>query len=380
MPVNPTKPVKVPWYRVAGNMILQNILARPVRTVISILGVAAEVGMVMLIVGLTHGMLRDSANLVGGIGADVIVESPGASVFLGLASTPLSVTMGDRFAQMDHVKAVTPVLLQFTGSGTGRIWGIQMTSWNRVTGGFDYLHGGPFAGPDDILVDNEYARQNHVKPGGTITLLNRGFRVAGVVEHGKGAHLFIPLATAQRLTGRHGKASIFFIKCTDRRYTGSVINAIKKLLPHYTVLSVQDYMSLLTSSDLPALTDFIAVMIAIAVIIGTLVIFLSMYTTTAERTWEIGILKSLGATKVYIAHLVLAEAGALSVLGVLVGYMGALAACALIQRILPLVTVELTFRWAGWAAALAIFGSLLGTLFPAWRAARLDPIDALAHE
>ncbi len=377
---NSNRPVKTRGREVVGRMILRNILARPIRTTISVLAVGIEVSMVMLVVGLTHGMLRDSANLVGGIGADVMVEAPGASVFLGLATTPLSIRLGERFAQMDHVEAVTPVLLQFTSSGTGRIWGIRMRSWNHVTGGFDYLQGGPFAGPDDVLVDNEYAQQNHVTPGQIVTLLHHSFHVAGVVEHGKGARLFIPLATEQRLSGREGKASIFFIKCTDHRYTGSVINAIKKLLPNHTVLSVQDYMSLLTSSDLPALTGFITAMIAIAVIIGFLVIFLSMYTTTAERTREIGILKSLGATKVYIAQLILIETGALSLTGILAGYSGTLGAWAFIQKVLPTVTVELTFRWAAWAALLAIIGSLLGALFPAWRAARLDPIDALAHE
>jgi len=325
-------------------------------------------------------MLQNSAKLVGGVGADVMVQAAGASVFLGLGSTPLSARLGERLAQMDDVKAETPVLLQFTNSGTGRIWGIRMTSWNRVTGGFSYLEGGPFAGPDDVLVDNKYAQENHVKPGQAITLLNHRFRVAGVVEHGKGARLFIPLATAQELTGRNGKASIFFIKCTKPRYTGSVIKSIKKQLPNYKVLSVRDYMSLLTSSNLPALNDFKTAMVAIAVIIGTLVIFLSTYTATAERTHEIGILKSLGATKAYIARLVLIEAGTLSLAGILAGYAGTLGASALIRELLPMVTLELTFRWAVWAALLAILGSLLGSFFPAWRAAWLDPIDALAHE
>lgn len=361
-------------------MIIQNVLARPVRSTISILGVAVEVGLVMLVVGLTQGMLQNSAKLVGGVGADVMVQAAGASVFLGLGSTPLSASLGERFAQMDHVKAETPVLLQFTNSGMGRIWGIRMTSWNRVTGGFDYLEGGPFTGPDDVLVDNKYAQENHVNPGQTLTLLDHRFRVAGVVEHGKGARLFIPLATAQQLTGRSGKASIFFIKCTEPHYTTSVIKLIKKQLPNDKVLSVRDYMSLLTSSNLSALTDFKTAMIAIAVIIGTLVIFLSTYTATAERTREIGILKSLGATKAYIARLILIETCALSLAGILAGYAGTFGASALIREVLPMVTLELTLRWAAWAASLAILGSLLGALFPAWRAAWLDPIDALARE
>jgi putative ABC transport system permease protein len=361
-------------------MIAQNILRRPIRTVISVLAVGIEVSMVMLVVGLTHGMLHDSAQRIGGLGADVMVQAPHASMFLGMTSAPMPVKLGDYFARLDHVKAVTPVLFQFDPSGVSLIWGIDMKTWDRVTGGFAYLRGGPFTGPYDLLVDNWYARQNRVRVGQVVKLLNHGFTVSGIVEHGKGSRLFIPLQTAESLAEQQNRASIFFIKCTNPGYTDSVINAIKKLLPNYTVLSVQEYMSLLTSNDLPALTDFITVLVAIAVTIGFLVIFLSMYTTIAERTREIGILKSLGATKGYIIELILEEAGILSLAGIVAGYLGTWAGRMLIHRAFPTVTVEFTARWAVWAAILAIVGSFIGALYPALRAAQLDPVDALAYE
>ncbi len=361
-------------------MIAQNILRRPIRTVISVLAVAIEVGMVMLVVGLTHGMLHDSARRIGGLGADVMVQAPHASMFLGMTTAPLPIKLGDRFAQLNHVQAVTPVLFQFDSSGVSLIWGIDMESWNRVTGGFAYLRGGPFTGPYDVLVDDWYARQNHVRVGQTLHLLNHNFRVAGIVVHGKGSRLFIPLVTAEHLAEQQERASIFFIKCTNPGYTDDVIHSIKELLPNYTVLSVQEYMSLLTSNDLPALTDFITVLVAIAVMIGFLVIFLSMYTTIAERTREIGILKSLGATKGYIIELILREAGVLCLAGIIVGYAGTWAGRMLIYTTFPTVTVELTVRWAAWAALLALTGSLVGAFYPALRAAQLDPVDALAYE
>ena len=66
--------------------------------------------------------------------------------------------------------------------------------------------GGPFQGPYDILVDDIYARANHSKVGQTINLLNHDFRIAGIVEHGKGARMFIPLATAPGYAGRAGQS------------------------------------------------------------------------------------------------------------------------------------------------------------------------------
>ena len=366
--------------RVLGTMIFQNLMHRPARTVIAILAVAIEVGMVMLVVGLTHGMLHASAKRIGGVGGDIMVEPPGASLFMGLTSGTLPIELGGRLARLDHVKAVTPVLFRFTSFGARLIWGIDMESWTQVTGGFVYLAGRPFSAPYDILVDNDYARQNHVKVGQTLNLLNHDFRVCGIVEHGKGSRLFIPLSTAEHLAEQQERASIFFIKCTNPGYTDDVINSIKKAHPDYSVLAVQKYMSMLTSNDLPPLADFITVMISVAVSIGFLVIFLSMYTTVAARTREIGILKSMGATKAYIIKLVLLEAGALCVIGIVVGYGGTWAGRMLIHQIFPTIAVELTYRWAVWAAVLSLGGSMLGAFYPALRAARLDPLDALAYE
>lgn len=362
-------------------MILENILHRPIRTVISILAVAIEVVMVLLVVGLTTGLLNDSRRRVEGVGADVLVQPPNASFILSFTSAPMPLKIADRLSELPRVLAVTPVLFYVNvSSGLSVIYGIDMQSFDSVSGGFVYHAGGPLAGPDDILVDDLYVQANHLRVGATLNILNHDFRVAGVVEHGKGARLFIPLTTAQDLLGARDKASIFFVKCTDPAYSGQVINAIHQLLPQYQILSIQEYMSLMTSSNLPAFNAFVTTMIAVAVGIGFLVIFLSMYTTITERTREIGILKSLGASKRYIIEIILREAGLLSLTGIVAGCAGAVVAQKLIQMYFPTLPVELTVEWALRAAVLALGGSLLGAFYPALRAAQLDPVDALAYE
>lgn len=364
-----------------NRMIFENILHRPIRTLVSVLAVAIEVGMVMLVVGMTHGMLHETAKRVEGVGADIMVQPPSASLFLGLTQAPMPIQIGDRLAELPHVEAVTPVLFLFNAhGGINLIYGIDPASFNRVSGGFVFLKGSPLAKPFDILVDNWYARSNDVKVGETLSLLNHKFHVTGIVEHGKGARLFIPLSTAQELSGAHGKASIFFVKCTEPGYTHAVMASIRKLLPEHQILSIKEYMSLMTSNNLPALNAFITAMISVAVGIGFLVIFLSMYTTITERTREIGILKSLGAGKRYIIGVILREAGLLSIMGVVAGYVGTYFVKRLIVATFPTLTVELTIHWAIWAGLLAIGGSLLGAFYPAIRAARLDPVDSLAYE
>ena len=364
-----------------NRMVLQNILHRPVRTVVSVLAVAIEVGMVMLVVGLSTGMLNESAKRVEGVGADILVQPPGASMFLGMTQSPMPIKIADRLAEIPRVEAVAPVLLQFNSSGgINLIYGIDIKSFDRVSGGFVYHDGGPFEQPYDMLVDDWYAKANKVKVGGQLHFLNHDFRVSGIVEHGKGARLFIPLDTAQDLSLAQGKASIFFVKCTNPGYTEDVKAQFTKLLPGYQIVAMREYMSMMSSNNLPALRAFITVLVSVAVIIGFLVIFLSMYTTITERTREIGILKSLGASKIYILEAILREAMLLAVSGILSGYAGTLVAKRLINMWFPTLSVDLTPDWALWAAALAIAGTLVGAFYPAFRAAQLDPVDALGYE
>lgn len=364
-----------------NKLIISNILHRPIRTAVSVLAVAIEVGMVILVVGLCHGLVNDTAKRTEGVGADILVQPPGSSFLMGMSQAPMPIKIGDRLAELPRVLAVAPTLFLVNSvKSLSVIDGIDLASFDRVSGGFVYHSGGPFKGPNDILVDDVYAKSNHSKVGQTINLLNHDFRIAGIVEHGKGSRMFIPLATAQDMLGAQDKASIFYVKCTDRAFTQQTAEAIRTLLPNYSVMPIQEYMALMTSNNLPGLNYFITVMIGLAVGIGFLVIFLSMYTTITERTREIGILKSLGASKTYIISVILREAALLTLVGIIVGFIGAMFLRKVLIGFFPTLPVELSWDWRVYAASLALIGSLVGAFWPALKAARLDPVDALAYE
>jgi putative ABC transport system permease protein len=364
-----------------NKLIISNVLHRPVRTAVSVLAVAIEVAMVIMVVGLCHGMVNDSARRVEGVGADILVQPPGASFLMGMSQAPMPIKIGDRLREFSHVLAVAPALIQMNYERSlSLIYGIDQASFDSVSGGFVYHSGGPFQAPYDILVDNVYAKAHHAKVGQTLPLLNHDFRIAGIVEQGKGARMFIPLATAQDMLGAQGKASMFFVKCTDPGFTDQTKDAIQTLLPNYSIMPIREYMTMMTSNNLPGLNVFIAVMIGLAVGIGFLVIFLSMYTTITERTREIGILKSLGASKTYIISVILREAALLTAVGIIAGFIGSVIMRRVLLALFPTLPVELNWDWRLYAACLALTGSMVGAFYPALRAARLDPVDALAYE
>jgi len=366
-----------------NKMIVANLVHRPLRSLISIVAIALEVTLILLIVGLSLGMLNDSRARQAGIGADVIVMPPGSSFIVGLTGAPMSMKVGDILAKLPHVVDVAPVVTHVSTAGTLEvIAGIDLTSYERLSGVFHYLSGGPFQRSNDVLVDDLYARSRHVKVGDTVEVLNNSFRVAGIVERGKGARVFLEIGALQDLIGAKDKASIFYLKLDDPNNADAVVDEIKKVpgMEKYVATSMAYYLSMMTPSNYPGLSTFIDVVIGISVIIGFIVIFQAMYTAVMERTREIGILKSMGASKLYIVNVILRETVLLAIGGIVVGIVFSLVARLAIIHRLPTLPVVVTGGWMLRAAIIAIVGALAGALYPAYKAAQKDPIDALAYE
>jgi putative ABC transport system permease protein len=362
-------------------LILQNAMHRPVRTLITVIGVAVEVTLVIIVVGLTTGLLTESAKRTEGVGADIMVQPPSASVFMAFSGAPMPIAIGDKLQQLNYVQAVAPVLVQFNSvNGLDIVYGIQPDTFRAVSGGFVLYSGTELEDPNDILVDDVYARAKKVKVGQMLHVLEHDFHVAGIVEHGKGARLFVFMSTLQDMSGAHDKASVFFIKCDRSDHALAASDEIRELLPHYEIRPLKDYISLMTSSNLPGLGTFIDVMIGIAVVIGFLVTFLSMYTTIIERTREIGVLKSLGASKSYIVEIILSETTLVCLAGVLAGIGLSFLSRAIFLKAFPSLTILITVKWVLLAGMIAVFGGLLGATYPAWLASRKDPVEALAYE
>jgi putative ABC transport system permease protein len=366
-----------------NKMVVANLVHRPIRSLISVVAIALEVTLILLIVGLCYGIMNDSKTRTAGIGADVIVQPPGSSFLAGISGAPVSVKIADVLRRMPHVKVVSPVYWQIsTGGGLEVIDGIDITSFEALGGPFQYVKGGPFAGPDDVLVDDFIARQRNVKVGDAMEMFNHKFRISGIVENGRGARKFLPIETMQDLLGGKDKASVFYVKLDDAANANAVVEAVKAQpgMEKYSVLSTPDYLSMMTPSHLPGFRPFIGIVIGVSLVIGFLVIFQSMYTAVMERTREIGILKSMGASKLYIVNVILRETILLAIAGIVVGIAVSLMARIGIQQRWPLVHIDKSTEWIIRATIVAIVGAAGGAIYPAYKAAQKDPIDALAYE
>src|SRR3954464_16052624 len=374
-----------------NRMVVSNLVHRPLRSVISIVAIAVEVTLILVIVSFALGMLKDAAERTRGIGADLMVQPPGSSNFTAFSGAPVSQKVAKVLREkIAHVTAAVPVTMQVTtGTSLEVIYGIALPpfgdaadSFENVTGPLHYIKGGPFEKPDDIIVDDVFASSKRLHVGDKVSVLNHDFRISGIVEHGKGARKFLPMATLQDLIGAQGKASIFYVKLDDPRNADETHRAINSYggLEQYVVRSMDEYMSLMTPEHIPGLSAFISVVIGVAVVIGFIVIFQAMYTAVMQRTREIGILKSLGASKIYIIRLILRETILLAVVGIIVGIIVSYTVSMTIVHYVPTLQVRIERMWLVYASLIAVVGALLGALYPAFKAAQKDPIDALAYE
>ncbi|HYA98350.1 MAG TPA: FtsX-like permease family protein, partial [Methylomirabilota bacterium] len=281
-------------------------------------------------------------------------------------------------ARLPGVDEVAPTLILMEQRQFSLVYGIDYRQFNGLSRGFLFRAGRPFEGPDEALADDIIAQTKHLKVGDKVALLNHEFTICGIVAHGKGARLFVPLRTAQEITGADKRVSMFYVR--SKGDTEGTRDAIARLRPQDQIRTTSEYVTLMNSTNLPELQPFIRTMVGLGLVISFLVVLLTMHTMVMERTREIGILKALGFSKAAIVRLLLSETLLITAAGCTLGILTTFATRAILKESLPSLLILISPEWILSAVALALAGAAAGAIYPAVRAARFDPVVALAYE
>jgi putative ABC transport system permease protein len=361
-----------------AQLLWGNIAARPMRAFLSIVAITIQVFLVLMIVGLTTGVVSEWGKRQEGVGADILVQPPNSSMFLAFSRAVMPESLAEKVAKLPGVDEVAPTLTLMDQKGFVLVYGIDYQRFNALSRGFLFRAGTPFTSPTDAIADDIIAQSKHLKVGDKVMLLNHEFRICGIVAHGKGARYFIPLKTAQDVAGVDDRVSMLYVR--SKGDVESTREQILSVAPGNGVKSMAEYTTLMNSSNLPELKPFIRTMVGIGMVISFLVVLMNMHTMVMERTREIGILKALGSSRLDIVKLLLGETLVLALMGGITGIVLTFLVEGILKETTPTLQILITPAWLGGALLLALLGAAAGAVYPALRAASYDPVVALAYE
>ena len=376
------------------NLIAANLRQRPIRSLVSVIGVALGVVLVMLFTGLARGMSNDLQRRSQNLRAEIIFTRPGTMDNLTSSPANLSTKYVDNLKAIDGVESAVPVIRYVFQGGAGfgfeQIEGVDWEPFARMNGVSITEGRAPVPLPEEsksadamveVVIDETKARNSSTGIGGVLKLFGDiPHRVVGIYAPESGARVKMSLNDMQYRVEAAGKCTYILIKAKggiDEKTLAERIEAD----PRTTGNKIQFTRDVFTSIEksIPYLGLFLKVLVGLAAVVSALVVMLAMYTTVTERTREIGILKAMGASRGYIIGVIEKEAILISALGLVLGFGVALIAGTVIQRTYGLV-FEYGWDWAVAAALIGLLGGAVGALYPAIRAANLDAVSALSYE
>ncbi len=362
-------------------LIFANLRVRPFRTLISIVGVALGVVLVVLFTGLARGMTNDMAKRAANWKAEIVFTRPGG-MDMTSSNAAVDLRYTDRLIQIEGVAATVPVIRYITSDTKGR-WGIRQldgVEWQPFAdmNGMQIVEGRAAQAVDELMMDERQMENDDLKVGDQYELFGgKPYTITGVFSPPSGARIKMSL-TAMQDALQTDKCSYILVKIKDGYDTDAVAARINTELPGNKINLTRDLV-IDAQERIPGLNTFLRVLVALGALVSTIFVLLSMYTTITERRKEIGILKSLGASKSFIIKTIEGEAFMIGVLGVILGFATAFGASTLIGRQYDLA-FEFSSGWIITAIAIAIGGSLAGALYPAWRASGIDPVEVMVNE
>ena len=362
-------------------LVLANLRVRPLRTLISVVGVALGVILVVLFTGLARGMSNDLSKRASNWKAEIVFTRAGAMTMTS-SNANVNTKYAERLLEIQGVAQAVPMYRYIT-AGEGRfgikqIDGVDWPEFARMNQ-MQLVQGRAPTADDEAVIDEQEAESKKLAIGGTTELFgNRPFKVVGIFAPPSGARVKVSLAAMQNVLQAPNKCTYILVKIKDGENPQEVAKRIDAALPGNKLQFTADLIAD-AGQRYPELNTFLRALVALGGFVSTVFVLLSMYTTVTERRREIGVLKSLGASNFFIIGTIEREALMIGVLGTILGFIVSFAAAFAIQRFFKLV-FEFGWSWTLTAIVIALGGSLIGALYPAFSAARLDPVTVLTNE
>jgi putative ABC transport system permease protein len=362
---------------------LSNLAGRPGRTFLTALGTALGIATIVALLAVVGAVRHSAGNLVN-LGPSEL------GLFQADAADPTtSILPTSLIAKLEHTPGIataTPLILligELPRAPGSIVFGAPPSSF--LTGGLVFSRGRSYTSGPEIVLGDTLAKELHAAPGESLTIAHRRLRVAGIYHNGiayQDAGAFVPLGTAQAISGRQGEATSIVVRLAAATRPAAARRTIAKAFPGITIISdAQQATRAGVSGQL--ISQFGLVIVVLALVIGGIGVANTMLMAVIERRSEFALLSAVGFSGPQIAGRVIVESILTTIIGAAIGLLLGVIGAQLLVDVLgakTFVSPQVTAWDLGRGLLVGVLLGVLGGLYPAWRAAHVSPARVLAQQ
>ncbi|MDQ7027881.1 MAG: ABC transporter permease [Anaerolineae bacterium] len=360
-------------------LALRNLIHEPSKLILQIVGIAATLALIALLLGLREGMFTSLTAYINNTGADLVISQLGVKGFFSSNSaipTALheQLESNDSISEVRHIIVADVIFTQQSAKTPILLIGYNIDS--AIGGPWNISEGRAVEGDDEILLDTWLAWRSNIKLGDAVSILGQDFMVVGLTRETSSwmsPYVFISQQAAETILQQPQTASFFLLNLKDTANANQVAQEIEAEFDGVSALTpdemaAADRRVLATVLDAP-----INIMLFISTAIGIAVMGIITYGNIQARLQEYSVLKAIGANNAWLAWLVSRETLYRTGLGFIVGTGLAYLVAGLIMRAMPQFTIIIEPKMMFFVAIVALIMSLLAALLPIRQIAHIDP-------
>jgi putative ABC transport system permease protein len=386
---------------------LGNLRRRKGKTFLLVSGLTIGVAMVVAMMGITFKMQADVERKLDEYGANIVITPKTENLNLSYGGVSVTDTSFDveelnasdakaieTIENRANVSAIAPKVIgayheedrSFLIVGVDFPAEFKIKKWWQLEGVTSHIPGlteSPAKGPHDIVLGSEAARSLGKRTGDKLTIAGTEYNVSGVLVDNTSQDdfaVFMAIDEAQRILGKKGRISMIEVSALCSKCPiDAIVAQISAKIPNAKVSAVRQAMTLKMQTVEQVVRFSIAVSIVVLAI-GSLIVFVSMLSSVNERTKEIGVLRAIGFRQSHIVRVILFEALVVSIISGLTGWLiGSLSVSFLAPQLMNIEGFSFDPAMLGAATAVALVIGMISSLYPAMKASRLDPSEALRY-
>jgi len=370
-------------------VFIKNLLRRKIRTLLTVVGIAIGVAAIVGLGALTNGLRAGYGSMIKGSKADLVLSQPNA---MDISYSTVDEEIGKQLVAAPEVSEISAMLQGFTEAENQPfffVFGYPANSFIlqrfQITQGAGLesrqattAHGKP------VLLGSAASEVLHKSVGDTLRLTGSIYRIVGIYQTGdafEDSGAVLNLKDAQELLGRQRQVSLYYIRLKKPALRERFLARVERQWSDFSVSGVKEFSEKQSMTDM--LEGFVWAMGGLAIVIGGVGMMNAQLMAIMERTREIGVLRAVGWSSKRVLWMILMESILVCLLGGLIGVsIGYLLISNLSKTstVLGLNTGNITQDLLVQAMSVVLMLGLIGGLYPAWRASRLQPIEALRYE